>query len=461
VGRAGDFGIAPKISESLLKLIEHRRGQAEMRGETATYTVTVSMLEIYNECLIDLLQPKNKDVVVRVLRDNVSVEGLTTVPLTSVERVVETVQTGFLARHQASTCGNSESSRGHAVLIFEVRGHRGVQGAEVASEARIFLVDLAGCENLSKAQLSEEAIKKLNKKPNPQRAIEEAQAVLQAEMKRINVSLSTLRKVIEEAAAKKGTPIAAICRESKLTLVLRECFGGRNLAVLLCCCSPLEKHSAPTLNTLEFGDVFRRIENRPEAAESTTPDWHLVAQGLRRALCRVDGLMRACWGGIGGALGPGSDAAAIVSQALIQSDAAFGYPAIRGDELAEAARQTLAQALGVAADRIVSTFGSVCGRDSGHPGRLSVHVTTQFAKTLVPMRVGLGQLEALLAPSCSKVLSGACGSGLDLLQVQITDREVSDRDVSEGDERGTGGLAATPLPEGVDCKMLISAHFVK
>jgi kinesin family protein C2/C3 len=74
-GSAGNKGVSPRAIEELL-------GQIEQAKDSCTYTVTLSMLEIYNETILDLLplnpNPKEKEKLeIRQTGDGNQVVGLT------------------------------------------------------------------------------------------------------------------------------------------------------------------------------------------------------------------------------------------------------------------------------------------------------------------------------------------------------------------------------------------------
>jgi kinesin family protein 22 len=97
---------------------------------------------------------------------------------------------------------NEKSSRSHAIWRFRVNRKIGTGSDAIDREAKIDLVDLAGSEDNRKTLSTD------------QRFIEST---------KINLSLTVLKRVIKSVAAKeKNIPT----RESKLTRLLRDAFGG-------------------------------------------------------------------------------------------------------------------------------------------------------------------------------------------------------------------------------------------
>lgn len=84
VGYPGNRGIIPIVCEELFRKIDSQT------SETTKFQVTVSMLEIYNEAIRDLLNPANNPPGGLQVRTKpgigVYVENLTPVPVTSYGR---------------------------------------------------------------------------------------------------------------------------------------------------------------------------------------------------------------------------------------------------------------------------------------------------------------------------------------------------------------------------------------
>lgn len=118
------------------------------------YAILVSMYEVYNDRIFDLLStpPNPKDLRRRPLLfksteaspDRKVVAGLRKVVCGSYEEALMVLETGLMERRVAGTGSNSVSSRSHGFFCIEVkrRARGGVQGAW--SGAQLSIVDLAG-----------------------------------------------------------------------------------------------------------------------------------------------------------------------------------------------------------------------------------------------------------------------------------------------------------------------------
>jgi kinesin family member 5 len=115
---------------------------------------------------------------------------------------------------------------------------------------KLYLVDLAGSEKIAKTGAAGQTLK---------------------EAQNINLSLTTLGKVIVALTDKKATHVPY--RESKLTRILSESLGGNSKTCLIVTCSPHPYNDAETLSTLRFGQRARNIKNTPSVnREYTIPE---------------------------------------------------------------------------------------------------------------------------------------------------------------------------------------------
>lgn len=145
VGYGANRGIIPMVCEEMFKRIDSNT------NPTVSYQVTVSMLEIYNEQVRDLLNAKggNKAGGLKVRNKpgmGNYVDGLLSVPVQSYKAIEGQMDEGTRNRTVASTKMNATSSRAHTVftIMFTTTTTAGDQKQEVTS--KINLVDLAGSE---------------------------------------------------------------------------------------------------------------------------------------------------------------------------------------------------------------------------------------------------------------------------------------------------------------------------
>lgn len=115
------------------------------------YKVEASYLELYNEELIDLLNPDIDSKPLNLHYDSskkaVVVPGLREVEVTCPEDLFKTLDIAALKRHTAETLLNKNSSRSHCVFTVTIRIQESLgNGEDLIRVGKLNLVDLAGSE---------------------------------------------------------------------------------------------------------------------------------------------------------------------------------------------------------------------------------------------------------------------------------------------------------------------------
>ena len=221
MGSPSDRGIIPRACEALFKHI------ADKTTPTLAFSVEVSYMEIYNEKVRDLLNPKSTGGL-RVREHPILgpyVEDLASLVVKSHRDIENLMDEGNKARTVASTAMNETSSRSHAVfsIVFTQRTTDAKSGLSSDRVSKISLVDLAGSERADSTG---------------------ATGVRLKEGANINKSLTTLGKVIsmlaelskdskkKKGAASKGSDYIPY-RDSSLTWLLRESLGGNSRTAMV------------------------------------------------------------------------------------------------------------------------------------------------------------------------------------------------------------------------------------
>ncbi|XP_022620266.1 kinesin-like protein KIN-14E [Seriola dumerili] len=204
-------------------------------NEKVSYTLKISMLEIYNDTLNDLLtkSPGAAALDIRVQGKSVAVPGLTRIQVQTEADILNVMETGEKNRKIASTKMNIQSSRSHLVVALEVEGSDEVSG--LTSRGTLTLCDLAGSERISKTEAE------------GQRLVEAAA---------INKSLTALGQVF---SALKCNALHIPFRNSKLTHLLQPCLSGDAKCCVFVNVSPDVKDAVETLSTLQFGSTIRQV----------------------------------------------------------------------------------------------------------------------------------------------------------------------------------------------------------
>nr|CAD7440583.1 unnamed protein product [Timema bartmani] len=238
MGGQDSKGIIPRLCDSLFGRI------AKMQSIELSYKVEVSYMEIYNEKVHDLLDPKANKQSLKVREHNVLgpyVDGLSR--LADIDNLMAE---GNKSRTVAATNMNSESSRSHAVFSVVLTQtltdtKSGVSGEKVS---HMSLVDLAGSERAVKTGAVGERLK---------------------EGSNINKSLTTLGLVIsklaDQSSGGKNKDKFVPYRDSVLTWLLKDNLGGNSRTVMVATVSPASDNYEETLSTLRYADRAKRIVN--------------------------------------------------------------------------------------------------------------------------------------------------------------------------------------------------------
>uniref|UniRef100_A0A8D3BE54 Kinesin family member 13A n=1 Tax=Scophthalmus maximus TaxID=52904 RepID=A0A8D3BE54_SCOMX len=242
MGNGEQPGLIPRLCCSLFERV-HRE-----ENESHTFKLEVSYMEIYNEKVRDLLDPKGSRQSLKVREHKVLgpyVDGLSQLAVTSFEDIEVLMSEGNKSRTVAATNMNEESSRSHAVFsiivtqtLYDLKS--GNSGEKVS---KMSLVDLAGSERVSKTGAAGERLK---------------------EGSNINKSLTTLGCVISALAdqsAGKGKAKFVPYRDSVLTWLLKDNLGGNSKTAMIATVSPSADNYEETLSTLRYADRAKRIVN--------------------------------------------------------------------------------------------------------------------------------------------------------------------------------------------------------
>ncbi|KAK2994299.1 hypothetical protein RJ640_024022 [Escallonia rubra] len=250
LGRLGDEdtsarGIMVRAMEDILANISPQ-----------TDSILVSYLQLYMEAIQDLLNPANDNI--SIVEDpktgDVSLPGATVVEIHEHHSFMELLRLGEAHRVAANTNLNTESSRSHAILMVHIK--RSISGREsdfssendtphlsstfnppILRKGKLVIVDLAGSERIHKSG---------------------SEGHMLEEAKSINLSLSALGKCINALAENSAhVPV----RDSKLTRLLRDSFGGTARTSLIVTIGPSPRHRAETASTILFGQRAMKVEN--------------------------------------------------------------------------------------------------------------------------------------------------------------------------------------------------------
>lgn len=201
----------------------------------------------YNEQVNDLLDTTpisridegRKNLKVKVTEERVMVENLKEVAISSLEEGMSLLEQGRNNRSVNDNSINQGSSRSHTVFILRL------------NQSRLYIVDLAGSERSKRTQ---------------------THGVRLVEASNINKSLSALMKCLEALRvnqkyarlypdkAKERNPFRAVpFRESKLTLLFRDCLRGKNSSsvAMIVNASAEPDDFEETLQAVRYGELTK------------------------------------------------------------------------------------------------------------------------------------------------------------------------------------------------------------
>ncbi|KAM3877162.1 kinesin-like protein KIF13B [Diretmus argenteus] len=275
MGSVDQPGLIPRLCSALFErtLLEQR--------EEESFTVEVSYMEIYNEKVRDLLDPKGSRQALRVREHKVLgpyVDGLSRLAVANYKDIESLMSEGNKSRTVAATNMNEESSRSHAVFnIILTHTLKDLQsGTSGEKVSRLSLVDLAGSERAAKTGAAGERLK---------------------EGSNINKSLTTLGLVIsalaDQGTAKNKTKFVPY-RDSVLTWLLKDCLGGNSRTAMVATVSPAADNYEETLSTLRYADRAKSIVNH--AVVNEDPNARIIrelreeVEKLREQLTQAESL---------------------------------------------------------------------------------------------------------------------------------------------------------------------------
>lgn len=224
-------GIIPRMVDTLFDYISNSDPNIE-------FIVQVSMLEIYNEKIRDLIDPTRMNLKVHESREKgVYVGNASEYYVSSSDEILHLLKVGWTNRSVGETNMNKFSSRSHSIFVITI-GQRNLETLS-RKRGRLYLVDLAGSEKVLKTG---------------------AEGLRLDEAKNINKSLFTLGSVINALTDGKSTHIPY--RDSQLTRILQEALGGNSKTALILNCSPAKYNIEETESTLRFGTRAKQIKNK-------------------------------------------------------------------------------------------------------------------------------------------------------------------------------------------------------
>ena len=224
--------IIPKVEEQIFDFIEESDENNEL------FKVDISMIEIYKEQVNYLIDIKNTNLN---LSENKSkkliIDNIAHIDVSSKEQLEKIINKGLNNRNSREYNYNSKS---HFIIMITVYHY--YKKENYIKIGKLYLVDLEGSERISKFNTEGENLE---------------------EQKLINKSLIALSIIVQNLSNENDNITYAPYRDSKLTRIISDCFGGNAYTCLILNCSKHECSTVQTRNTLMFGEKVKKIRNKP------------------------------------------------------------------------------------------------------------------------------------------------------------------------------------------------------
>ena len=233
----GDSGNEGIIYRSIRKLFGAKTQIEELSKGGKIVSLSVELLEIYNEQVRDLLSTKAGGHETSLKISGNKAVGSINQPVTNEAGVFKILQRAQKLRTVKATSSNATSSRSHFLFTIDfcVTSEDGTKQV-----GKLNVCDLAGSERLSKSG-----------------ANVTGRGALLKETQNINLSLSNLSNVIEKLQnGDKNVPY----RDSKLTMLLQNSLGGNSKTLCIVCANPLQTHFHETLCSLRFAAKINKVD---------------------------------------------------------------------------------------------------------------------------------------------------------------------------------------------------------
>eukprot|EP00906_Rhabdomonas_costata_P029520 RCo041650 len=246
------MGLLPRICQELFELSQELMSE----DPSLIIKIQVSFVEIYNEKIRDLLEfegsgrPTPTDASelrdLKLKEDKKHrcffVDELSMHTVMNLTRIQKLLQDGSALRTHALTGMNDISSRSHSVFtIYLSQVHEPPSVMDRDRASKITIVDLAGSERQSKTENSD--------------------AKRMKEAERINMSLLILGRCLSACSdPKQGSHIPI--RDSVLTKMLSDIFGGNSKTLMFATVSPSMFNYGESLSTLQYAYNAKKIKHK-------------------------------------------------------------------------------------------------------------------------------------------------------------------------------------------------------
>ncbi|KAI9485366.1 MAG: P-loop containing nucleoside triphosphate hydrolase protein, partial [Benjaminiella poitrasii] len=303
MGTAIDDHISKNTEQEVSIVSTPRRGSSTslplqsnttVHSKSSRFTVHVSFIEIYNEELVDLLNPappnERAPVIIREdTKGQIIWSGIREVPVVNTEDVLRYLQMGTENRATGSTDMNAKSSRSHAIFSVTLKQEKWVSSSSNDRQSPNSTRSISGSNNRQSTLNVKAMIGQMEKQSSPSEEDEQGEWMVtnskfhfvdlagSERLKRtaaegdrrkeginINAGLLALGNVIYALSDSSKRSTHVPYRDSKLTRLLQDSLGGNSTTLMIACVSPADVNLVETVNTIKYACRARNIRNKTE-----------------------------------------------------------------------------------------------------------------------------------------------------------------------------------------------------
>ena len=227
--------IIPQVINQIFDFID------ESDSSNQLFKIDVSIIEVFKEQVNDLIDIKNTNLNLRDQKNKILIiDNLTHVGVSSKEQLSKVINKGLSNRNINTPSSKEHNSKSHFIIMITIFNY--YRDKNSMKIGKLNIVDLEGSERISKTKMEGEPLE---------------------EQKLINKSLIALSRIVQNLSNENDNITYAPYRDSKLTRIISDYFGGNAYTCLILNCSKHEFSTTETRNTLMFGEKCKKIKNRP------------------------------------------------------------------------------------------------------------------------------------------------------------------------------------------------------
>ena len=233
-----------QIIPQIIKQIYEEIGVSDRENEV--FKIKVALFEIYKEQINDLLQKENINLnIVEPKNKKVEINNLTYIEVSNEIELNDSIMKGFNNKNK-----NTNNKKSHCFI--EIKIYRYYRDKNIMKYSTLQIAELKIKEGHS-----------MNKENN--KSID----VLKMVVKKLNIKNEGNEEEID-------IPY----RKSKLTIILKDCFGGNSYTSFILTCTKSEYHINQTNSVFILGQNIRKIKNQPVVNVEVNADKNPIMKGI-------------------------------------------------------------------------------------------------------------------------------------------------------------------------------------